>query len=253
MDRKRRLPIQLYCVIVLTCRRRVSQVVRRVFSSGLEAWKQLCRVFEPWVSSRFQWMLQAPLPSTSTDSSVRPVSFFSDRRATRGSSATHQCVIVRSLSLSVLDVARVSLSHSHLLTRAPSKTMYLASFWTRRRFSMWPSQGLIAEIRGAAGGDERVEGSSKFPIFGEGVQILKMDQARLCGRPHFVDEAGTMYLGECGGNSGRLVVRGFGSEGIGTGGVSGMQHIAGWMMSRKVNLSKLGSRRQNRLLGGWFQ
>ena len=37
MDRKRRLPIQLYCVIALTCRRRVSLVVRRVFSSGLEA------------------------------------------------------------------------------------------------------------------------------------------------------------------------------------------------------------------------
>ena len=71
MDKKRRLQIQLYYVIVLTCRRRVSLVVRRVFISGLEAWKQLCRVFEPWVSSRFQWMLQAPLPCTRTDSSVR--------------------------------------------------------------------------------------------------------------------------------------------------------------------------------------
>ena len=71
MDRKRRLQIQLYHVISMTCRRRVSLVVRRIFSSGLEAWKQLCRVFEPWVSSRFQWMLQAPLPSTRTDSSVR--------------------------------------------------------------------------------------------------------------------------------------------------------------------------------------
>ena len=47
MDWKRRLQIQLYYVIALTCRRRVSLVVRRVFSSGLEAWKQLCRVFEP--------------------------------------------------------------------------------------------------------------------------------------------------------------------------------------------------------------
>ena len=46
-------------------------MVRRVFSSGLEAWKQLRRVFEPWVLSRLQWMLQAPLPSTRTDSSVR--------------------------------------------------------------------------------------------------------------------------------------------------------------------------------------
>ena len=64
MDRKRRLPILLYYVIALTCRRKVSLVVRRVFSSGLEARIQLCRVCEPWVSSRFQWMLQAPLPST---------------------------------------------------------------------------------------------------------------------------------------------------------------------------------------------
>ena len=37
MDRKRRLQIQLYHVIAMTCRRRVSLVVRRVFSSGLEA------------------------------------------------------------------------------------------------------------------------------------------------------------------------------------------------------------------------
>ena len=46
-------------------------MVRRVFSSEHKAWKQLCRVFEPWGSSRFQWMLQASLPSTRTDSSVR--------------------------------------------------------------------------------------------------------------------------------------------------------------------------------------
>ena len=73
MDRKRRLPIQLHYVIALTCRRRVSLVVRRVFSSRLEAWKQLYRVFEPWVSSRFQWMLQAPLPSMRTDSPAREI------------------------------------------------------------------------------------------------------------------------------------------------------------------------------------
>ena len=71
MDRKRRLQVQLYHMITMTCRRRVSLVVRRVFSSGLEARKQLCRVFQPRVSSRFQWMFQAPLPSTRSDSSVR--------------------------------------------------------------------------------------------------------------------------------------------------------------------------------------
>ena len=34
MGTKRRLPIQLYYVIALTCRRRVSLAVRRVFSFG---------------------------------------------------------------------------------------------------------------------------------------------------------------------------------------------------------------------------
>ena len=67
MGRKRRLPIQLYCVITLTCRGRVSLAVRRVFCFGFEAWKQLCREIEPWVSSRLQWMLQAPWPPTRTD------------------------------------------------------------------------------------------------------------------------------------------------------------------------------------------
>ena len=43
MARKRRLPRHL------TCRRRVSLAVRRVFSFGFEACKQLCREFEPWV------------------------------------------------------------------------------------------------------------------------------------------------------------------------------------------------------------
>ena len=47
MGRKRRLPKQLCYVIALTCRRRVSLAVRRVFSFGFEAWKQLCREFEP--------------------------------------------------------------------------------------------------------------------------------------------------------------------------------------------------------------
>ena len=60
-------------MITLTCRRRVSLAVRRVFSFGFEAWKQLCREFDPWVSSQLQWMLQAPLPPTRTDSPVRTI------------------------------------------------------------------------------------------------------------------------------------------------------------------------------------
>ena len=73
MGRKRRHSLQLYHVIALTCTRRVSLAVRRVFSLGFEAWKQLCREFEPWVSSRLQWMPQAPLPPTRTDNPVRTV------------------------------------------------------------------------------------------------------------------------------------------------------------------------------------
>ena len=80
MGMQRRLPIQLYHVIDLTCRRKVSLAVRRVFSFGFEAWKQLCREFECWVSSRFQWMLQAPLPSTRTDSPVLEIQRLSGDR-----------------------------------------------------------------------------------------------------------------------------------------------------------------------------
>ena len=65
-------------MIALTCR--VSLALRRVFSFGFEAWKQLCREFEPWVSSRFQWTLQAPLPSTITDSPVREIQRLSGDR-----------------------------------------------------------------------------------------------------------------------------------------------------------------------------
>ena len=71
MDKKRRLQIQLYHVITVTCRRRVPLVVRRVFSSGLEAWKQLCRVFEPGFRRDFSGCSRHPLPSTRTVSSVR--------------------------------------------------------------------------------------------------------------------------------------------------------------------------------------
>ena len=42
MDWKRRLQRQLYYVIALAYRRRVSLVERRVFSSGVEAWKHSC-------------------------------------------------------------------------------------------------------------------------------------------------------------------------------------------------------------------
>ena len=42
----RRLSIQLYCVLALTCRKRALQVVQQVPRGyGFEAWRQLCRKF----------------------------------------------------------------------------------------------------------------------------------------------------------------------------------------------------------------
>ena len=59
---ERRLSKQLFCVLALTCRGKALQVVRRVPEGfGFEAWKQLCREFEPRLPSRFQGMLQALL------------------------------------------------------------------------------------------------------------------------------------------------------------------------------------------------
>ena len=62
---ERRLSIQLFYVLALSCREKELQVVRRVPEGfGFEAWKQLCREFEPRLPSRFQGMLQAPLTPT---------------------------------------------------------------------------------------------------------------------------------------------------------------------------------------------
>ena len=72
MGRKRRLQIQLYYVVALICRRRVSLVVRRVVSvpsprHGNSCGECLTRGFR----RDSQWMLQVPLPSTRTDSPAR--------------------------------------------------------------------------------------------------------------------------------------------------------------------------------------
>ena len=65
---ERRLSIQLFCVLALTCRGKALQVVRRVPEGfGFEAWKQLCREFEPHLPSRFQGLLQALLLPTRMD------------------------------------------------------------------------------------------------------------------------------------------------------------------------------------------
>ena len=71
---ERRLSIQLFYVLALTCRGKALQVVRRVFEGfGFEAWKQLCREFEPRLPSRFQGMLQAFLSPTRKDDPVRTI------------------------------------------------------------------------------------------------------------------------------------------------------------------------------------
>ena len=71
---ERRLSIQLFCVLALTFRGKALQVVRRVPEGfGFEAWKQLCREFEPRLPSRFQKMLQALFSPTRMDDPVRTI------------------------------------------------------------------------------------------------------------------------------------------------------------------------------------
>ena len=69
---QRRLSTQLFYVLALTCRGKALQVVRRVPEGfGFEAWKQLCREFEPRLPSRFQGMLQALLAPSRVDDPVQ--------------------------------------------------------------------------------------------------------------------------------------------------------------------------------------
>ena len=69
---RRRLSIKLFHVFALTCRGKALQVVRRVPEGfGFEAWKQLCREFEPRLPSRFQGMLQALFAPTRVDAPVQ--------------------------------------------------------------------------------------------------------------------------------------------------------------------------------------
>ena len=71
---ERRLSIQLFYVLALTCRGKALQVARQVPERfGFEAWKQLCREFEPCLPSRSQGMLQALLSPTSLDDPVQTI------------------------------------------------------------------------------------------------------------------------------------------------------------------------------------
>ena len=73
-DGERRLSTQLFYVLALTCRGKALQVVRRVPEGfGFEAWKQLCRDFEPRLPSGFQEMLQALLSPTRMDDPVQTI------------------------------------------------------------------------------------------------------------------------------------------------------------------------------------
>ena len=71
---ERRLSIQLFYVLALTCRGQALQAVRRVPEGfGFEAWKQLCREIEPRLPSRFQGMPQALLSPTRMDDPVQTI------------------------------------------------------------------------------------------------------------------------------------------------------------------------------------
>ena len=71
---ERRLSIQLFNVLALICRGKVLQVIRRVPEGfGFEAWKQLCREFEPRLPSRSQRMLQDFLSPTKMDDPVQTI------------------------------------------------------------------------------------------------------------------------------------------------------------------------------------
>ena len=73
-DVERRLSIHLFHVLALTFRGKALQVVRRVPEGfGFEAWKQLCREFEPRLPSRFQGMLQALLSPTRMDDPAQTI------------------------------------------------------------------------------------------------------------------------------------------------------------------------------------
>ena len=73
-DRERRLSAQLFHVLALTCRGKSLQVVRRVPEGfEFEAWKQLCKEFEPRLPSRFSGMLRAILSPTTTDDPVQTI------------------------------------------------------------------------------------------------------------------------------------------------------------------------------------
>ena len=62
---ERRLSIQLYCVLALTCKKRALQVVQQVPRGyGFEAWRRLCRKFGQHPPARSRGMLQTLLSST---------------------------------------------------------------------------------------------------------------------------------------------------------------------------------------------
>ena len=62
---ERRVSIQLYCVLELTCRKRALQLVQQVPRGyGFEARRRLCRKLGQHPPARSRGMLQAPLSST---------------------------------------------------------------------------------------------------------------------------------------------------------------------------------------------
>ena len=71
---EKRFSAQAYCVLVLTCRGRVLQVVQQVPRGfGFEAWTQLYKEFEPHPPVMPQGMRQALLSLTKSDESVQTI------------------------------------------------------------------------------------------------------------------------------------------------------------------------------------
>ena len=74
IEKLKRFSAQAYSVLVLTCRGKALQVVRRIPRGfGFEAWRQLYDQFEPHPPVRSQEMCQALLSPAKTDESVQMV------------------------------------------------------------------------------------------------------------------------------------------------------------------------------------
>ena len=106
---EKRFSAQAYCVLVLTCKGKALQVVQQVPRGyGFEAWKQLCKEYEPHPPVKPQGMRQALLSSTKSAEPVQTVHHQGngDRRSVRKRlSASKQAKCVASGSTDLTELA----------------------------------------------------------------------------------------------------------------------------------------------------